>query len=182
MWGSDGKATQPDASQGAAARRPASAQTGSPHTHPAEMMKTGTDTDMDTDEDTSAPWADALEAPPSGEPAALDPAGTAAPDVTNQTWLRLQARRLIREFLRAVPRADAEVALTFIHPDGTPRLVTRGQLSAAIDGMRPRLRQILRLSVEERWPRQKVCDYLSHISIKTFERDQVEGLDQLIDL
>lgn len=180
MWGSDGKATQPDASQGAAARRPAPAQTGGPHTHPAETVKTGADTD--TDEDMRPPWADALEAPPGGEPAALDAAGAAAPDVSNQTWLRLQARRLIREFLRAVPRADAEVALTFIHPDGTPRLVTRGQFSAAIDGMRPRLRQILRLSVEERWPRQKVCDYLSHISIKTFERDQVEGLDQLIDL
>lgn len=175
MWGSDGKATQPDASQGAATRRPAPAQTGGPHTDP---VKTATD----TDEDTPTPWADALETPPGGEPAALDPPGATAPDVSNQTWLRLQARRLIREFLRAVPRADAEVALTFIHPDGMPRLVTRGQLSAAIDGMRPRLRQILRLSVEERWPRQKVCDYLSHISIKTFERDQVEGLDQLIDL
>jgi len=181
MWGSDGKASQPDASQGAAARRPGglSQQDGAcaspPVTAPAEM-------ETEAHARAHAPGADALETPPGGEPVPRDLAGAHAPDVASPIWLRLRARRLIREFLRAVPRDDPQVPLTFVHPDGTPRLVTREQLSAAIDRMRPRMRQILRLSVEERWPRQKVCDYLSHISIKTFERDQVEGLDLLIDL
>ena len=109
-----------------------------------------------------------------------DPRGGGA-SATDPLWLRLQARKLLREFLRAVPRAEAQAAISFIHPDGTPRTVTRGQLATAIDRMRPRLRQIMRLSVEERWPRQRVCEYLRHISIKTFERDQAEGLDALID-
>ena len=51
-----------------------------------------------------------------------------------------------------------------------------------IDRLRPRQRQILRLGVEERWPRAKVCAYLHNISMKTFERDQVEGLDILMQL
>jgi hypothetical protein len=44
------------------------------------------------------------------------------------------------------------------------------------------MRQVMRLAVEERWSRQRVCEYLRHISIKTFERDQVEGLDLLAAL
>lgn len=107
--------------------------------------------------------------------------GSGGASATDPLWLRLQARKLLREFLRAVPRTEAQAAISFIHPDGTARTVTRGQLATAIDRMRPRLRQIMRLSVEERWPRQRVCEYLRHISIKTFERDQAEGLDALID-
>lgn len=102
--------------------------------------------------------------------------------VMDAAELRLEARRLIREFLRAVPRAEADATLVFLRVDGTPRIVTRGELSARIDGMRPRMRQIVRLSVEERWPRQEVCNYLHGISLKTFERDQVEGLDLLVDM
>ena len=107
--------------------------------------------------------------------------GGSGASATDPLWLRIQARKLLREFLRAVPRSEPQVTIAFIHPDGTPRTVTRGQLATAIDRMRPRLRQIMRLSVEERWPRQRVCEYLRHISIKTFERDQAEGLDALID-
>ena len=102
--------------------------------------------------------------------------------VMDAAELRLEARRLIREFLRAVPRAEADATVVFLRVDGTPRIVTRGELSARIDGMRPRMRQIVRLSVEERWPRQEVCNYLHGISLKTFERDQVEGLDLLVDM
>ncbi|WIG60644.1 MAG: hypothetical protein OJF49_003392 [Ktedonobacterales bacterium] len=102
--------------------------------------------------------------------------------VVDAAELRLEARRLIREFLRAVPRAEADATLVFLRVDGTPRMVTRGELSARIDWMRPRMRQIVRLSVEERWPRQEVCNYLHGISLKTFERDQVEGLDLLVDM
>ena len=105
-----------------------------------------------------------------------------AAEATSGWWRRAEARRLIREFLRSVPRSDATAALAFVHPDGTPKVLTRGQLSAAVDRLRPRQRQILRLGVEERWPRPRVCQYLQHIAIKTYERDQVEGLDILIDL
>jgi hypothetical protein len=93
--------------------------------------------------------------------------------------MRVRARQQIREFLRAVPRREEQTTLALIRPDGTLRVLTRAQLSAAIDHLRPRQRQIMRLAIEERWPRQRVCEYLRHISLKTFERDQVEALDLL---
>ncbi len=97
-------------------------------------------------------------------------------------WLRIRARKLIREFLRAVPRSEPEATIAIIRPDGVTRILTRAELSTAIDRLRPRQRQIIRLGVEERWPRAKVCAYLHNISMKTFERDQVEALDILIQL
>lgn len=102
--------------------------------------------------------------------------------VLSEGQRRTYARRLIREFLRAVPRAEPETMLAFLRPDGEARMITRRELSAAIDRLRPRQRQIVRLGIEERWPRQKVCAYLHDISIKTFERDQVEALDLLTQL
>jgi hypothetical protein len=111
------------------------------------------------------------------DPDALPP-GAPHDDV----WLRLRARKLIREFLRAVPRTEPEATLAIIRPDGVTRIFTRAELSADIDRLRPRQRQILRLAVEERWPRAKVCAYLHDISMKTFERDQVEALDILAQL
>lgn len=101
---------------------------------------------------------------------------------SGEAWQRVHTRQLIREFLRAVPRSEADATLAFIRADGTQRVVTRGEFSTAIDRLRPRQRQIVRLAVEERWPRQKVCDYLHGISIKTFERDAVEALDILAGL
>lgn len=106
----------------------------------------------------------------------------AAPDVTGDFWRRHEARRMVREFLGSVPRTEPEVILSFINPHGELRTLTRAQLSAAVDQLRPRLRQIVRLAVEERWPRQRVCEYLNHISIKTFERDHLEALDILAEL
>jgi hypothetical protein len=103
-------------------------------------------------------------------------------DLRDEIWLRFRARRVIREFLRSVPRSEPEAALAFLAPDGQMRLVTRGELSEAIDQMRPRMRQVIRLGIEEGWPRSKVCAYLHDISMKTFERDQVEGLDFLSEL
>jgi hypothetical protein len=105
-----------------------------------------------------------------------------APNVVTPAWLRLQVRQLIREFLGAVPRSEPEAALTFLRPDGTARTLTRAQLSAAIDRLRPRQRQIMRLAVEERWPHQKVSAYLNHVSLRTVERDQAEALDLLAAL
>lgn len=99
-----------------------------------------------------------------------------------QEKLRLKTRQELREFLRAVPRTEPEAALAILRPDGTTRVLTRAELSTAIDRMRPRMRQVVRLSLEERWTRQRVCEYLRHISIKTFERDQIEGLDLLAHL
>ena len=95
---------------------------------------------------------------------------------------RARMRAVLREFLRAVPRREEKATLALVHPDGRTRVFTRAELSAAIDRLRPRQRQIIRLAIEERWPRQRVCEYLRHISLKTFERDQVEGLDLLTQM
>jgi hypothetical protein len=104
-------------------------------------------------------------------------------DMSSADWQqRAHTRQLIREFLRAVPRSETETTLVIVRANGDQRLLTRAQLSTAIDRLRPRQRQILRLALEERWPRQRVCEYLHNISIKTLERDQVEALDILADL
>lgn len=100
-------------------------------------------------------------------------------EAIHTAWLRVRARQQLREFLRAVPRREAQATLALMRPDGTTRVFTRAELSAAIDRLRPRQRQIIRLAIEDRWPRQRVCEYLRHISIKTFERDQVEALDRI---
>lgn len=104
-------------------------------------------------------------------------------EMSSAEWQqRAHTRQLIREFLRAVPRSETETTLVIVRRDGEQRLFTRAQLSAAIDRLRPRQRQIVRLALEERWPRQRVCEYLHNISIKTLERDQVEALDILAEL
>ncbi len=126
---------------------------------------------------------DALEPPSIAD---VSPLAEAFPGPTSSVatpaWYRQQARQLIREFLRAVPRSEPEATLVFLRPDGAPRMVTRAQLSTAIDRLRPRMRQIVRLAIEERWARQRVCEYLQRISIKTFERDFTEALDTLMEL
>jgi hypothetical protein len=103
-------------------------------------------------------------------------------EAIHTAWLRIQARQQLREFLRAVPRREAKATLALMRVDGTTRVFTRAELSAAIDRLRPRQRQIVRLAIEDRWPRQRVCEYLRHISIKTFERDQVEALDRIAEM
>ena len=112
---------------------------------------------------------------------ALSARGVAATPLT-EAMRRAQTRALIREFLRAVPRAEESAVLPLVRPDGVTRLLTRAQLTTAIDRLRPRQRQIVRLGIEERWPRQKVCAYLRGISMKTLERDQAEALDILAQL
>jgi hypothetical protein len=94
----------------------------------------------------------------------------------------VQTRQLLREFLRAVPRTEPAATIVITRADGTARLLTRDELSGAIDGLRPRQRQVVRLAIEERWPRLRVCAYLNNISEKTLERDQVEALDLLAAL
>ena len=90
-------------------------------------------------------------------------------------------RMVVREFLEAVPRSQAQASIALVRPDGRTRVFTRGEFSAAVDAMRPRMRQIVRLAVEERWTRQRVCDYLNNISLKTFERDHAEAFDALME-
>ena len=114
--------------------------------------------------------------------AALTARGTTTATTLTEAMRRAQTRALIREFLRAVPRAEESAVLPLVRADGVTRLLTRAQLTTAIDRLRPRQRQIVRLGIEERWPRQKVCAYLRGISMKTLERDQAEALDILAQL
>ena len=97
-------------------------------------------------------------------------------------WLRLQVRQLLREFLMVVSRSQASTAVTFPRPDGTPRALSRAELSAAIDRMRPRQKQIIRLAVEERRAQEEVCAVLNGISLRTLQRDQAEALGLLAQL
>ena len=111
------------------------------------------------------------------------PLGTAMPLTTehfaSSEWLRLEVRGLIREFLSVVPRSQEATTLTFPRPDGTPRTISRAELSAAIDRMRPRQKHIIQLSVEERRSQEEVCALLNGISLRTLQRDQAEALDLL---
>lgn len=139
--------------------------------------------------DTTRPLpADALELPASNaiEELELDPLALRypdeQPDVMTPLRLRFQGRQLIREFLSSVPRTESETTLTFLRQDGTTRVLTRAQLSAAIDLLRPRQRQIVRLTAEERWNHKQVCAYLNNISLRTVERDLAEALDILAQL
>ena len=104
------------------------------------------------------------------------PGGNTASSAMEQ---RLWARHQVREFLRSVPRGEPDATVVIVRLDGATRLLTRGELTAAIERMRPRMRQIIRLAVEERWSRTRVCAYLQNISLKTLERDYVEGMDYL---
>jgi DNA-directed RNA polymerase specialized sigma24 family protein len=91
-------------------------------------------------------------------------------------------RQLIREFLAVVPRSQVSTTITFPRPDGTPRTMSRAELSAAIDRMRPRQKHIIRLAVEERRAQEEVCTLLNGISLRTLQRDQAEALDLLAQL
>lgn len=125
-------------------------------------------------------WAPEHEDPEDHDAHADPPVGEALLAVAPAERARMRA--VLREFLRAVPRREEQATLALVHPDGRTRILTRGELSTAIDRLRPRQRQIVRLAIEERWPRARVCQYLKDISIKTLERDQVEALDLLLHL
>jgi len=104
------------------------------------------------------------------------------PDVITPAWLRARNRFLIREFLGSVPRSEPNATIALFRSDGTIRVLTRADFTAAIDRLRPRMRQIMRLSNEERWPRSKVCELLNGISLSTFERDHTEAFNALLQL
>ena len=96
---------------------------------------------------------------------------------------RAENRRRLREFLRATPRAEAKSQLELLGlTAGTPVvIVTRAQLTASIEKLRPQTRQVIRLTLEERKTRKEAQDYLHDIGARTLEREQVAGLDELID-
>jgi DNA-directed RNA polymerase specialized sigma24 family protein len=104
------------------------------------------------------------------------------PEEMTPEWLRMQARLLLREFLSVVPRAQETTTITFLRMDGRQRTLSRQELSTAIDRMRPRQRQIVRLAVEARWSQERVCAALKGISVRTVQRDLAEALDRLAAL
>jgi len=150
-----------------------------------QMNRTSDEYDMREEqeerEEQGEPALDALAADDAAY-AALTARGSTIATPLTEAMRRAQTRALIREFLRAVPRGEESAVLPLVRPDGVTRLLTRAQLTTAIDRLRPRQRQIVRLGIEERWPRQKVCAYLRGISMKTLERDQAEALDILAQL
>jgi DNA-directed RNA polymerase specialized sigma24 family protein len=107
----------------------------------------------------------------------------ALPEERTPEWLRMQqARLLLREFLSVVPRTEETTTITFLRVDGTQQTLSRQELSAAIDRMRPRQRQIVRLAIESHWSQERVCAVLKGISVRTVQRDLAEALDRLAEL
>jgi DNA-directed RNA polymerase specialized sigma24 family protein len=107
----------------------------------------------------------------------------ALPEEGTPEWLRMQqARLLLREFLSVVPRTEETTTITFLRVDGTQQTLSRQELSAVIDRMRPRQRQIVRLAIESHWSQERVCAELKGISVRTVQRDLAEALDQLAEL
>ncbi len=105
------------------------------------------------------------------------------PPTASTDTRRAENRRRLREFLRATPRKEVKAQLELLGPkENSPAvLVTRAQVTAAIDDLRPQVRQVIRLTLEERWTRKEAQDYLHGVSPRTLEREQVAGLDELID-
>ena len=178
MWDGDGR--EAGQASSSAARRPDPAQR--PALPDAGRQPEQTDVQGDVPSDLWQ-WFAADASVPADVTAEGLPAGfPPVPEAGSPAWHGYHSRQIIREFLRAVPRARADAVLVFTRPDGTSRTITRGQLSAAIDRLRPRQRIIVRLGVEERWPRQRVCAYLNNLSLKTYERDHQEALVILSEL
>jgi hypothetical protein len=109
--------------------------------------------------------------------------------VPHARWNGLAGRRrdqaldrdALSRFLRAYPRAEADAIFTTRRADGHPVAVSRVRLSQLIDTqLHPRRRQVVRLGIEERWPRKAVCAHLKGISARTYERDQTDALHTLL--
>lgn len=105
------------------------------------------------------------------------------PPVTSADARRVENRQRLREFLRATPREEAEsrVELLGLTPGAPGVVVTRAWLTAVIEELRPQMRQVIRLTLEERRTRREACEYLHGISERTVEREQAAGLDELVD-
>ena len=179
MWGNDGRGSPPPSSVGMPGpARPTERRMPGRLPKRADMAEDVSGADS-ANARTDPPDVEGMESMTDADTRMEFPIGAASVD--SPAFRRMRARRAIREFLRSMPRSEATEALTFLRPDGEPRSVTRAEISAAVDCMRPRMRRIIRLAVEEHWPRKRVCAHLG-ISIKTYERDHVEALDALVDM
>jgi DNA-directed RNA polymerase specialized sigma24 family protein len=87
-------------------------------------------------------------------------------------------RALVREFLRCTPASDPEAALTWRGADGRLRRLTRRQLTARIQWLRPRMKRIVEQHHLLKRPRAEIVAELG-CSMKTFERDEQEAMDLL---
>jgi DNA-directed RNA polymerase specialized sigma24 family protein len=94
----------------------------------------------------------------------------------------MQARQLVREFLSVTPRDEETATITIPRADGTITTLTRAHLTAAIERLRPRMRQIVRLGVEGRHSQEEIAAFLGGISTRTVQRDLAEALDLLARL
>ena len=96
---------------------------------------------------------------------------------------RIENRRRVREFLRVTPREETHNRLTLLGrgEEEPPLVVTRAQLTEAIERLRPLYHKIIVLTMEQRRSRQEVRDALHGISERTLERAQAAGLDTVIE-
>jgi hypothetical protein len=91
-----------------------------------------------------------------------------------------EQRSKMREFILYVPRSLPSQVI-YIPPDGAPGeglTVTRAYVSARIDKLRRRMRQVVVRCLEQHEPEAVVAEALG-ISRSTLERDMAEALDEL---
>jgi hypothetical protein len=102
---------------------------------------------------------------------------------TSSDLQRIENRRRVREFLRVTPREEPHNRLTLLAAgeEEPPLVVTRAQLTEAIERLRPQYHKIIVLSMEQRRSRQEVREALHGISERTLERAQAAGLDTIIE-
>ena len=102
---------------------------------------------------------------------------------TSSDLQRIENRRRVREFLRVTPREESHNRLTLLaaREEEPPLVVTRAQLTEAIERLRPQYHKIIVLSMEQRRSRQEVREALHGISERTLERAQAAGLDTIIE-
>jgi len=110
-----------------------------------------------------------------------DPTGGWSEATRKQHMERLRvARAVLREFLRCTPRDEPDETVKWVDSRGVARCATRAMLAAHIDAMRPRLRRVMQMLVEQQLPRKEICARLN-VSTKTLERESYQGLNILAD-
>jgi DNA-directed RNA polymerase specialized sigma24 family protein len=91
-----------------------------------------------------------------------------------------EQRSKMREFIMYVPRSLPSQVI-YIPPDGAPGeglTVTRAYVSARIDGLRRRMREVIVRCLEQGESDEVVAEALG-ISLRTLWRDLAEALDEL---
>lgn len=89
------------------------------------------------------------------------------------------ARWAVRDFLRFVSREEGETRLRVVRPDQqVVGEITRARLSASLDRLDTRVRQVVRLYTEQGMRRADIAKRF-YYSQKTIDRDIREALDAL---